>query len=158
MSTSKLGKSKILNHFFSLNSFFASSCFFFSFTTVTKDGLLSGFDGKYKVHGLFIVTRFSTEIRISIQGLLTDIRKPITKTCLAIVKHDWTSIVWQRINRNHFPVASCTIWNFKLALPSNTICLMSTDVSIEISIEISCYSHLVLYPHVMKWSKAALNI
>ena len=51
-----------------------------------------GFDCKYKARSFFIVPRLSTEIHLSIQGLLIVIGKPIRSTGVGIVKHYWTSI------------------------------------------------------------------
>ena len=46
-----------------------------------------GFDSKYKVHSLFIVSRLSTKIQLSIKGLLIAMEKPIRNACLGTVKH-----------------------------------------------------------------------
>ena len=54
---------------------------------------MSGLNGKYKVHSLFVVSRLSTEIAFSIQGLLIVMRKLIRKARPGTVKHDLTSIV-----------------------------------------------------------------
>ena len=64
----------------------------FEFSIATGDGFVSGFDGKSKVHSLFIVYRLSTEIQASIQGLLIAMLKPIINACLGTVKHDCASI------------------------------------------------------------------
>ena len=60
--------------------------FSYDFTIVTGDG-----NTNYIV--LFIVSRPSTQIQLSISGLLIAMRKPIRNAYLGIVKHDWTSFV-----------------------------------------------------------------
>ena len=50
-------------------------------------------DGNTNYIALFIVSRLSNQIHLSISGLLIVMGKPVRKAYLGIVKHDWTSIV-----------------------------------------------------------------
>ena len=50
-------------------------------------------DGNTNYIALFIVSRLSNQIHLSISGLLIVMGKPVRKAYLSIVKHDWTSIV-----------------------------------------------------------------
>ena len=70
------GLEKIISTFFSCD-----------FTIITGDG-----NTNYIV--LFIVSRFSTQIQLSISGFLTVMVKPIRNAYLDIVKNDWTLIVF----------------------------------------------------------------
>ena len=74
----------------------------YDFTIATGDGLVSVFSDKYNVHKLFIVSRLSTNIQLSIQGLLIIMGRPIRNTCLGTVKHDWICIAWQWTNSKNF--------------------------------------------------------
>lgn len=67
---------------------------FFScgFTIVTEDRLVCGFIDSYKVHGLIIVSRASTEIQLVVQDLLIVMGREIRNTCLGTVKYDWKLI------------------------------------------------------------------
>ena len=44
------------------------------------------------LHSLFIVSRPSSQIQLSISGLLIVMRNPIRNAYLGVVKHDWPSI------------------------------------------------------------------
>ena len=79
---------------------------------------------KIQVHSFFIVSRLSTEIQLSIQGLLIVIRNPIRNACFGIVKHDWTSIVWHWTNRKYFLFARGNISNSKGAFYNKKTCLL----------------------------------
>ena len=50
-------------------------------------------DGNTSYIALLIVSRLSTQIHLSISGLLIVMGKLVRKAYLGIVKHDWTSIV-----------------------------------------------------------------
>ena len=50
-------------------------------------------DGNTNYIALFIVSRLSNQIHLSISGLLIVMGKPVRKTYLSIVKDDWTSIL-----------------------------------------------------------------
>ena len=51
-------------------------------------------DGNTNYIVLFIVSRFSAIIQLSISGFFVVMEKPIKNAYLGIVKHDWTSIVY----------------------------------------------------------------
>ena len=85
---------------------------------------ISYFDGKCKVHSLFIVSRPSTLIQLSIQGLLIATGKPIRNVCLGTVKHDCASIVWRWTHSKHFLSARGNIFNSKVAFYNKTTCLL----------------------------------
>ena len=93
-----------------------------SFTNVTRDEIRSCFSVKYKLYSLFVVSRLSTKIQLSIQGLLIVIEMQIRKTISSKVKHIWTSIVWQWTNRKHFLFAQGNIWKFKVGFCNKTTC------------------------------------
>ena len=67
---------------------------FFScgFTIVAEKTLVGGFIDSYKVHGLLIVSRASTEIQLVVQDLLIVMGKKTRNTCLGTVKYDWKLI------------------------------------------------------------------
>ena len=77
---------------------------------------------QYKVHSLFILSRLSTEIELSIQGLLIVIGKLMRNACIGRVKHDWKSVEW--INRKHFLFEHDDIWNSKVTIYNKTTCLL----------------------------------
>ena len=52
------------------------------------DGLGSGFYDNCKLYSLFIISRLSTEIQLSIQCLLLVTGNSIKKACLGTVMHD----------------------------------------------------------------------
>ena len=107
-----------------------------------EDGLLPGLSGKCKVHSLFIVSRHSIEVQLSIQGLLIVIENSARKACLGTVKSDWTCVTaWQWTNRKHFLFWRGNIRNTKVASNNKTTWLLSHR-SFN-----NCYSCLVLYLH-----------
>ena len=76
-----------------------------------------------QIHNL-LVSILSTEMQLTLQILLTDIRKPIRNACLGIVKHDWILIVWQWTDRKQFLFTRGNIWNSKEAFYNKTTCLL----------------------------------
>ena len=50
--------------------------------------LVSGFDGKCKVHSFFVVSRLSIEIHLSIQGLPIVMGNSVRNACLGTAKND----------------------------------------------------------------------
>ena len=95
----------------------------YDFTIVTRERRVPSFSDQCKVHSVFMVLRPSTKNQPSILGLLIVMKKSITNPCIATVKNDWTSIVWQRIKKN-FLFACGNIWNSKAAFCNKTICLL----------------------------------
>ena len=51
---------------------------------------------------LFIVSRLSAPIELNISGVFIVMQKTIRNAYLGILKHSWTSIVYQRANRKPF--------------------------------------------------------
>ena len=73
---------------FHLDDFEKKIRYFFSYDLTIVTG-----DSNANDIGLFIVSRLSTQIQLSISGLLIVMGKPIRNAPLGIVKHDWISIV-----------------------------------------------------------------
>ena len=86
------------------------------FTIVTGDG-----NTNYIV--LFIVSRLSTKIQLSISGLLIVMGKPIRNVYLGIVKRDWTSIAYGK----PFLFARGNIWSSRVVFYNKTTCLLRCE-------------------------------
>ena len=94
---------------------------------------------------LFIVSRLSAPIQLNTSGLFIAMQKTIRNAYLGILKHSWTSIVYQRANRKPFLSGHGNIWNSKVVFYNKTTCLVTTDVSTE------TYELLLLFSIISSW-------
>ena len=132
---------------------------------------MSRFDDKYKKHSLFITSRLSTWIQLSVPGLQIVIGKSIRNACFGTVKHDWTSMIGHRLlgseligNIFYLCVAICNIWNSKLVFYNKTPCMLScgcfnrhirvvTSVKYYMSmIKENYWIHCKYYDRLRRWS------
>ena len=79
---------------------------------------------KYNLHSLFIASRLSTWIQLSISGLLIVMIKSIKNAYLAPVKHSWISIFCWWANRKLFLSARGNFWHSKVVIYNKTTCLL----------------------------------
>ena len=94
---------------------------------------------------LFIVSRLSAPIQLNTSGLFIAMQKAIRNAYLGILKHGWTSIVYQRANRKPFLSGHGNIWNSKVVFYNKTTCLVTADVSTE------TYELLLLFSIISLW-------
>ena len=122
-----------------------------NFDTSFRDFAIVTEDGNTSYIVLFIVSRLSALIQLSISGLFVVIGKPVKSAYLGIVKHDWTSFVYWRANRRPFLPECGNIWNSKVEFYNKTTGCWGTDVSIE------TYELLLLFNIISPWCNQAIE-